>query len=125
MTTETPSIDRRIRIPIAGAVVLVGVIAQILIDMIAEGELSQWTGNRKWEPFGIFAVYYPMLMAIFRWLVPALGLGTAVVACRRQIRADHFVWCLCAFIVVATICVSFGVLMVYGLFSVTHHVLGG
>ena len=123
--TETPTIDRRVRAPIAVTVVLVSVTANAMVDMIAEGEFSQWTGYREGEPYGIFAVYYPMLMDIIRWLVPLLGVGTVVVACRRELRTEHFVRCLCVFAVVATVCIAIGIFMVYGLYSVTHHRLGG
>jgi hypothetical protein len=124
MTTQPPSIDRRIRIPITVAVVLVGVIVNVLTDMVAEGEFSQWTGYRNWEPFGIFAVYYPTLMDIIRWLVPLLGVGTLVMACRQELRTEHFVWSLSGFAVVTTVSIAIGIFMVYGLYSVTHHRLG-
>ena len=107
------------------AVVLVAVIANVLVDMVADGEFSQWTGYRKWQPYGVFAVYYPVLMGIFRWLVPLLGVGTLVMACRRELRTQHFVWGLSVFAAVATVCIAIGIFMVYGLYSVTHHVLGG
>jgi len=125
MMTEPWTTDRRIRILIATTAVLIGVIANMLVDMIAVGEFSQWTGYRKWKPYGIFAVYYPTLINVIRWLVPLLGLGTVVLACRREIRGQFFVGSLCLFAVVATACTAIGVFMVYGLYSVTHHVLGG
>jgi hypothetical protein len=125
MTNEIPINDRWTRIPIAVTVVLIGVIANLSVDMIAKGELSQWTEYRKWEPYGIFAVYYPMGMGLFRWLIPVLGVGVIVAACQRQLSARRFVWAVCVFAVIAAMCVAIGVFMVYGLYSVTHHVLGG
>lgn len=125
MTTEPSFMDRRIRVPVMVTVVLIGVIANVLTDTVANGEFSQWTGYRKWEPYGLFTVYYPMLTCIFRWLVPVVGLGTVAVALRRELRSDYFVWCLCTFAGVVTISVGIGAFMIYGLYSVTHHVLGG
>jgi len=122
---ETSTTDRRVRVPLAVTVVLIGMLANLLVDMIAEREFSQWTGYRKWEPYGIFAIYYPTLMNVIRWLVPLLGLGTVVMACRRELRGQLFVWSLCLFAAVATVCVAIGIFMVYGLYSVTHHALGG
>jgi len=125
MNKESQTIDRKIRLPIALTIVLIGIITNFLVDIIAEGEFSQQAGYHNWKPYGILTIYYPMLLTLFRWLVPALGIGTVVIAARSQISTEHFIWSLCTFAIVAATCIGIGIFMVYGLYSVTHHVLGG
>jgi hypothetical protein len=122
---ESGTSDRWVRIPIAVTIVLIGVLANGVVDMIAEGEFSQRTGYRGWVPYGIYAIYYPKLMHLIRWLVPLFGLGVVITACRRQLRTSRLILGLCLFALVAAACVAIGMFMTYGLYSLTHHFLGG
>ncbi|MFT4691709.1 MAG: hypothetical protein ACI9OD_003935 [Limisphaerales bacterium] len=123
--TVTEHTDRRVTLPIAAVVVLAGTLANGIVDLIASAELSQFRSYLEGGQSAFMEIYFPYLRHCFRWVIPICGFLLLIALRARTFRFHHYVWSLCAFALLAILSVTAGILVIYPMYALRHHVVGG